>query len=143
MTLLMDKHETAWRKEFWDHLISRHPIEASYAKSTKNSSRWRELAPQRLVIVQYLARGGVGVFIRGEKATKDETTAARLAPIASLLAVKLGRDLVNHNVPKAFFHSRRGIRAEDPANWDTMADWLHHKANDYQSVILRVLADRA
>ena len=83
---------TDWRKDFWDRLISRHPIEEEYAKSTKNSSRWRGLAKQRIVIVQYLAATGVGVFIRGEKATKDEETEVRLAPFAAALASQLGRE---------------------------------------------------
>ena len=93
------------------------------------------------MIVQYLAATGVGVFIRGEKATKDEDTEVRLAPMAGALASQLGRDLVNHNVPKAFFQSRKSIDAKNQANWDTMADWLHNKANEYQSVILRVLGE--
>jgi hypothetical protein len=133
---------TAWRKDFWDHLISRHPREEEYAKSTKNSSRWRGLAQQRIVIVQYLAATGVGVFIRGEKTTKDEETEVRLAPFAAALASQLGRDLVNHNVPKAFFQSRKSMNAKDRANWDAMADWLHDKANDYQAIVLRVLGGK-
>jgi hypothetical protein len=133
---------TAWRKDFWDHLISRHPIEEEYAKSTKNSSRWRELTQQRIVIVQYLAATGVGVFIRGERATNDEDIRVRLAPFARGLASQLGQELVNLNVPKAFFQSRKTINAKDQANWDTMADWLHNKANEYQSVILRVLGGK-
>jgi hypothetical protein len=133
---------TVWRKDFWDHLISRHPIEEEYAKSTKNSSRWRELTQQRIVIVQYLAETAVGVFIRGERATKDEDTQVRLAPFAGALASQLRKDLVNHNVPPAFFQSRKSINAKDHANWDTMADWLHNKANEYQSVVLRVLGGK-
>jgi hypothetical protein len=133
---------TAWRKDFWDHLISRHPVEEEYAKSTKNSSRWREMSQQRIVIVQYLAATAVGIFIRGERATKDEETEVRLAPFAEVLASQLGEDLVNHNVPAAFFQSCKSINAKDQANWDTMADWLHNKANEYQSVVVRVLGGK-
>jgi hypothetical protein len=57
----------AVRKDFWELLISRHPIEEDYAPSTKNAYRWCSIPELRLVIVQFVSQHGVGVFVRGEK----------------------------------------------------------------------------
>jgi hypothetical protein len=135
------KSITAWRQDFWMHLISRHPIEETYAKATRNSSHWRELPYCRIVIVQYLAATAVGVFIRGERGTKDEETKIRLAPFAERLSEQLGPDLVNLNEPQAFFHSCKSVNTKDQSKWDAIADWLHVRANDYQAVVQRVIGE--
>src|SRR6266850_2705576 len=126
----------AWRKDFWDHFISRHPIEEEYAKSTKNSSRWRGLAQQRIVIVQYLAALAWVYSSEGRRRQRTRRRRFVWLPLQQRWQANLDG---NHNVPKAFFQSRKSINARDRANWDAMADWLHNKANDYQAVVLRVL----
>ena len=61
--------EPAVRKDFWEFLISLHPIEGDYARSTKNPYRWRRIRELRLVVVQFVSEYGVGVLVRGKKAT--------------------------------------------------------------------------
>jgi len=84
------------RKDFWEFLISRHPIEEDYAKSTRNAYRWRSIPQQRLVIVQFVREHDVGAFIRGEKGANPDEVEHRLRPYALGLKKALG-------VPEFFF----------------------------------------
>ena len=137
------KSQFAWRNDFWHHMISRHPIEEDYAKATANSSRWRTVPRHRIVIAQYIAENGVGVFIRGERGQNSADLQQRLSPYTSTLKKALGPGLLNENEPEAFFHSRKHFNALDENNWDKMADWLHKKADKYQVAIQRVMGGMA
>jgi hypothetical protein len=85
----------AVRKDFWEFLISRHPTEEDYARSTKNAYRWRHLTNLRLVVVQFISQYGVGVFVRGEKGITPAEVEYRLRPRTARLK-KAGRELIKH-----------------------------------------------
>lgn len=137
------KSQFAWRRDFWEHMISRHPIEEDHAKATANSSRWRTISRHRIVIAQYIAEDGVGVFIRGEKGENSADVQHKLSPYSSALKKALGPGLLNENEPEAFFHSRKLFNAFDERNWNKMADWLHKKADAYQAAIQHVMGGTA
>jgi hypothetical protein len=119
-------------KYFWEHLIARHPQEASYSKPTELAYRWREIPELRLVVAQYIsvAKNQVGVFIRGERGVASATVYSRLKPFASRLEKALKRELFSD--AKYFLHKGKKFHTEDTAKWDEMADWLHKNANAYQ-----------
>src|SRR5438874_9892139 len=98
---------SAVRKDFWEVLISRHPIEEDYAPSTKNAFRRRNIPELRLVIVQYVSKAGVGVFVRGEKGVNPEEVEQRLRPNAAILTEALGEEFffsaVNGATPPRYF----------------------------------------
>jgi hypothetical protein len=120
----------AIRKDFWEFLISRHPIEEQHAPSTKNAYRWRPVPELRLVIVQFLSQRGVGVFVRGEKGVNPDHVEHRLRPYAARLKKALEVDRffsVGRETPppKYFFQKFRDFNSSRASNWGRMADWLH------------------
>ena len=137
----------AIRKDFWGSLISRHPIEEDYARSTRNAYRWRRIPALRLVIVQFVSEHGVGVFVRGEKGVNPNEVEQRLRPYAARLKKALGTDQFfferkEATPAKYFFQKFKGFNSSRTTNWDKMADWLHKEADAYQGVLHRVMGDR-
>jgi hypothetical protein len=58
----------AVRKDFWEFLISRHPVEEEHAKSTRRPYRWaRNIRRHHLVVVQFVSGRGIGVFVRASQ----------------------------------------------------------------------------
>lgn len=134
----------AIRKDFWDFLISRHPIEEDYARSTRNAYRWRPLPKLRLVIVQYVSQYGVGVFVRGEKGVNPDEVEYRLRPWSAKLKKALGVSeffTVGHQAPppKYFFQKSKDFNSSKQTNWSRMADWLHKEADAYQYALYKVM----
>jgi hypothetical protein len=127
-------------KSFWEYLITRHPLEASYSRPTKLPYRWRELPELNLVVVQYISFAGnqVGVFIRGERGTAPAAVHSRLKRYANELRKALRRELVRDT--KYFFHKSKNLQAEDAAKWDQIADWLHKNTNAYQDALRRIMS---
>jgi Helix-turn-helix len=112
----------AVRKDFWEFLISRHPIEEDYAPSTKNAFRWRSVPELRLVIVQFVSEHGVGVFVRGEKGASVDEVEHRLRPYAAKLKKALGADEFffarNGATPAKFFFQKFKRFLGDPESED-------------------------
>jgi hypothetical protein len=136
----------AIRKDFWEFLISRHPIEEEYAPSTKHPYRWRSVPEVRLVIVQFVSEHGVGVFVRGERGANHDEVEDRLRPYAAGLSKAVGVDeffIVVHGtrLAKYFFHKFQGFDSSTRKNWGRMADWLHSEADAYEVALRRVKAD--
>jgi hypothetical protein len=131
------------RKDFWEFLISRHPTEGKHAKSTKNAYRWRRILQHRLVVVQFVSEQGVGVFIRGERGANAEAVAYRLRPYAGQLEKMLGVDPnFSREAPETahyFFHDFEPLEASRRIKWKKMADWLHRRADAYQSALQQIL----
>jgi hypothetical protein len=136
----------AVRKDFWEFLISRHPIEEDYAPSTKNAFRWRSVPELRLVIVQFVSEHGVGVFVRGEKGASVDEVEHRLRPYAAKLKKALGADEFffarNGATPaKFFFQKFKRFNSPKVNNWVKMANWLHKEADAYQHALHKVMVN--
>jgi hypothetical protein len=124
------------RKDFWEFLISRHPIEEDYAPPTKNAYRWRSIPQLRLVIVQFVSGHGVGVFVRGEKGDSPNEVEQRLRPYAARLKKAFGVDEFFFErkgaaPAKFFFQKFKRFNSSRTNNWDKMADWLHRQSDAY------------
>jgi hypothetical protein len=132
--------EPAARKDFWEFLISRHPIEEDYESSTKQAYRWRRIPKLRLVVVQFVSEHGVGVFVRCEKGANPDEVEHRLRPYAAELKKALGVDeffFARSGTPPAkfFFQKFNRLNSSRPNNWGKMADWLHKEADAYQNAL--------
>jgi hypothetical protein len=86
--------DPAIRKDFWEFLISRHPIEEDYALPNKNAYRWRHIPKLRLIVGQFVSQHGVGVYVRGEKGEKSTEVEHRLHPYAAKLKKAVGVEKV-------------------------------------------------
>jgi hypothetical protein len=130
-------------QSFREHLIARHPLEASYSKPTKHAYRWREIPELRLVVALYVsfAKNQVGVFVRGERSVAPAAVHSRLKPFANRLQKALRRELFHDT--KYLFQKSKEFQTQVTAQWDDMALWLHKNANAYQDVLRRIMRGAA
>ena len=109
--------------------------------------RWRPLPKMRLVIVQFVAQHGVGVFVRGQRGGNSDEVENRLRPYAARLKKALGVDeflVLGHGnpSPKYFFQKFKNFKSSRQTNWGRMADWLHKEADAYQDALYQVMEGR-
>jgi hypothetical protein len=134
----------AVRRDFWELLIDRHPIEEKYASSTGNAYRWRSLPRLRLVIAQFISQHGVGVFVRGERGVNPADVEHRLRQYAARVKKALSVDQfvnVGHGTPapRYFFQKGKSFDSSRRGNWGRMADWLHREANAYEAALYKII----
>ena len=120
------------RLDFWTHYCNRHPV---YGTPDAASSRWAALPGTDAVVVQYLAKSAVGVFVRPPRGGSMEDLGRELEPhlegLSSTLAAPVGGQT-------AFFSQAFKINSLDHANWDRMADWLDEQTRAYQAAFARI-----
>jgi len=125
-------------KEFWTHFVERWPAEAAFGPPTA-VARWRDVGFADLVISQFIAKGGVGLFVRGQRGAPAEFVVEALRPyfdqLEPKLGVKAGRE--------ANFEKILSLETAERANWDRMSDWLHEQTEIYVAALKGVLGDRA
>jgi hypothetical protein len=124
------------RRELWAHILQRHPSEGDPTKSWAASSRWRELPEYGLVVAQYLAQSGPGIFIRCPRGGDYEAAADLLQPCEQELERRLQAPFYN---PRYLFIKHLRLDVNDKGNWDRIADWLHAEADRYVSTLRKVL----
>lgn len=126
----------AFRGSFWAHLVARHPSEVAYGEANRASSRWRTVDKTDLVVVKYLSKRGVGVFIRGKRGADPVEVADQLTPLESQIGHRLGAEFNNEQY---MFHKWMPCDGEDRSNWDRMADWLKAEADRYDTTLKAAL----
>lgn len=131
-----------FRREFWAHMLTRHPSEGDAKKPYAASSRWRELPQHKLAIVQYIAKSGPGIFIRCPRGGDDEAAAEQLDPVERQLEALLETPM-NAGNPRYLFIKHLRFDATNKANWDRIADWLHEEADRYEAALTNVLGGTA
>lgn len=131
-----------FRREFWAHMLTRHPDEGDPSKPYAASSRWHELPDHKLAVVQYISKSGPGIFIRCPRGGDDEAAAELLDPYERQLEDQLGASMNAAN-PRYLFIKNLQIDATSKANWDRMADWLHSEADRYEAALKNVLGGTA
>ncbi len=122
------------RLAFWTHYIERHPEEEALGRATGTSSRWHVLREYGLVISMYVAREGVGLFVRGMHGADPQLAAATLAPHRERLAHVLACNEWNEE-KGSFFHQLRSGDTADRQQWDMLCDWLHAATAQYTNAL--------
>lgn len=112
------------RLAFWTHLCTRHP---AHGRADAASSRWAALPGTDSVVVQYLSRDGVGVFVRPPRGGSSVELERIVLPCLDRLAETLDAKR------EVELGSRLTIDPYDRANWDRMADWLEDRVKAYQT----------
>jgi hypothetical protein len=123
------------RLEFWTHFCNRHP---AYGKPAATSSMWAALPGTDAVLVQYIARSAVGIFVRPPRGGAMEDMARELGPWLQRLSEELGAPPGGQT---SFLSRSLSIDTHDRANWDRMADWLDERTHAYQTAFERVLRE--
>lgn len=131
-----DRTETGqFRLDFWTHFCARHPV---YGPSGAASSLWAPLPGSTAVVVLFLAKNRVGVFVRAPRGGSEDALTEELAPHLPALAAALdtGR-------PDRLPYANLVIDTHARANWDRMADWLDERTRAYQTTFGRILGARS
>ena len=125
------------RLNFWTHVCNRHPI---FGRPDAASSHWAVLPGTEGVVVQYLARNSVGIFVRPPRGGSMEDLGLELAPYLDMLSTELDAPAHGQNsyLSKAF-----KINSLDHANWDRMADWLEEQTRAYQAAFARLQEEQS
>jgi hypothetical protein len=121
-----------FRSAFWRHFLARHPTEQSGGAPGATSSRWRPPTPKGFVVAQYLAKDGVGLWVRGVRGVANADTAKALEPYRDVLEGGLGVPLNSGGFPLL---KKLTLDATDRANWDRMSDWLHEQTNAHVAAL--------
>jgi len=117
------------RLAFWTAFCTRHP---DYGMPGAASSRWARLPGTDLLLVQFLSRNRVGVFIRPPRGGSRDELANVVRPHLDQLAAELGASR------EIDLGSRLNLDPYDPANWGRMADWLDDRTKAYQAAFARL-----
>lgn len=125
-----------FRQAFWEHYINRYPKIAFDAMSGVNSNRWREVASLGVVISSYVAKSGVGVFVRSKSSSADAAAAVyqTLLPFAEELGQQLDAQLGNPD-GKYFFSTEYKANTSDRSRWDELVNWLYEKTETYENAL--------
>jgi len=127
------------RREFWQHYLTRHPEDEDFGiQVTGSPSNW--LAPRKaieLYVSVFLAKKGVGVFLRGPRGTTPAEVQARLAPHAARFEELVGGcqqlgSKNNHPVDEL------KIDTENRENWDRASDWLHERGHRFLDAAMEI-----
>lgn len=114
------------RLDFWTHFCGRHP---EFGEPDAASSRWAELPGTEGVVVQYLAKNAVGIFVRPRRGETMASLAAELEPYLPVLSERLEAPAGGET---SFLSQSAAFDGHDKANWDRMADWLAEMTIRYQ-----------
>ena len=121
-----------FRQDFWNHMARRYPddgVKPGYA----GSNVYRPIEEAGLRIAQYVAQDGVGVDL----VTTDLNAPDRQLQIKRFLEPL--RKALEGETMSQDGGTKLEADANDRANWDRMADWLH----DHRIVYERVLRETA
>ena len=113
------------RHDFWQFYTNRHPADFQLRPGYRGSNVFLPVAPG-LVISQYLASWGVGIYLR-ERDRSDAQQTDEVQKYVAALQHELGLDS-NHNGLTIDDHWDRN-------NWPRMADWLHEQLGEYRRII--------
>jgi hypothetical protein len=126
------------RRAFWKAYIDRFPAERTWGPATALSYRWHALDNVGLVVSFYIARNGVGVFIRGTQQVPNEFVYDLLLPHADQLGARLGGKIGAPGFTYRFWTSTAGDFA-NPVEWPRLMDWLHSAVNSYEPALKECL----
>lgn len=127
-----------FRRQFWEHLIACHPEEGVSGRACAQSYRWTTLGDLDVVVVQFVADTGVGVFIRGRKGECADTVRQRIQPNAAALEASLGIPIGTED-PERFFIIRLPLDTADRSTWDTAVDWLSENRKRYEAALRDIM----
>ena len=119
-----------FRRDFWRHVADRHADEVKSVKPDyAGSNVYHPVDEANLRISQYVARGRVGVYlVTSHRQAPDRRS--RVEPYVEPL-----REALNDGTMDEFGDTELQVDTRDRANWDRMADWLHHRRVIYARVL--------
>ncbi|GLS29613.1 hypothetical protein SAMN04488498_111121 [Mesorhizobium albiziae] len=126
---------TRHRRAFWEFFAEDQPALNARTVRGNESSRW--LAVDAIVVVHYVATGGVGIFVRGARGTRSGLIRQFLFPHREFLVASLGRE--NLRLAENFLlgFSLRADMAER-SNWPRATAWLAEQSSIYERAMAQL-----
>ena len=122
-----------FRREFWQHYTNRYPddgVRVGYA----GSNVWHPVIDTSILLSQYVAVFGVGVYLRSGWNESSEQVFPIVENYAEALQHELEVELGNSSDGWWALKTLR-IDSRDRANWPQMVDWLHENLVAYRRVL--------
>ena len=126
------------RREFWQQLNARYPDNGFVFGSS--SSQWLAVPGTDLIISGWVGHDATGVFVRGGRGQDGNAITPRLAPMAEVLAERLGAPLGSSLYP---FSTSFRVDMNDPAAREAAVDWLVAQSRRYAEVLSDMFKDPA
>ena len=126
-----------FRRAFWGLYAERYPSDAESAGLQAGHALgniWHDTGQPGVIVSQYLAQGGVGVYCTSPRGEPLEDVFLNLRGYEGRFRDKLDVEIGASPSRHAAVMYRR-IDTRDRANWESMADWLHERLEAYQQVI--------
>lgn len=130
---------TAHRRAFWSFFAEELPVLNARMERGNESSRWLVVGPRPLIAVHYVALGGVGLFVRGARGTRNALVREYLFPHREFLGDALGGPV--RRLPANFLlgHSLR-CDMRDTANWPAALAWFAGQSPVYEKALVALQA---
>ena len=132
--ILGESELTKFRREFWKHYSDRHPDD-EIPEGFKDSNRYEYLESAELYIARYIARGEVGVYIRGNWSEPTEEVESRVGKWVRELQGLGAQEIEGERNVGRFALKWIGLDTRNRSNWDEMADYLHETVGAYRDVL--------
>ena len=132
------------RKAFWSMFIERYP-ELAARGITANGSASKWLVPNRCtdkVLSIYMARNGVGVFVRGLRGTAPAEIFVQFEPVYDQFAKLVGGEIWKGS-PDDHPGFYLAIDMNNRENWPVALDWLAQKANLWLATIDELFSSKS
>ena len=126
-----------FRRAFWRLYAERYPHDAETAALRPGHALgniWHRTEQPGVVVSQYLAQGGVGIYYTTPRGEPWEDVFLHLRGYEDAIRRDLGVDagaIPDRHATVAFWR----VNTRDRANWEAMAEWLHERLDAYQRVI--------
>ncbi len=126
-----------FRRAFWAHYADRYPRDAEIAGLRPGYARsniWHPTEQPGVIVSQYLAQAGVGIYCTSRRGEPLEDVFLHLRgyedEFQGELGVAVGASPDRH---AAVAYRRVDTRVRE--NWESMVEWLHERLDAYQRVI--------
>jgi len=138
----IDSERSEFRRQFWTHYAKKYPndgVSVGYA----GSSFWVWIESAGLNLAPYLAKGSVGVWVRGRRRESAEEVRERIQPWEQDLRDALGVEIGEGTSWGSYANSYFSADTKNRDNWTEMAEWLHNRISKYRRVLESPPASRA
>lgn len=124
-----------FRREFWAHYTARAGEAPGLKPGHAGSNVWRRIDAAGVTLVQYLARGSVGVYLIGDWGAPADDARPRIERAAKALRARLDPGEDFHDYQDYPCLVKLDIDTHDRANWDRMVDYLDNRRRRYEEVL--------
>ena len=126
-----------FRRAFWAYYADRYPRDAETAGLRPGYARsniWHPTEQPGVIVSQYLAQAGVGIYCTSPRGEPLEDVFLHLQGYEDEFQGELGVQ-VGASPDRHATVAYRRLDTRDRANWDSMVEWLHERLEAYQGVI--------